>query len=71
MSNKVLACKDCPYNIPKTKGGFGRLCNGSTQETSERCPEWRIAELKENYENNYEILKTLACPPWERALMVK
>lgn len=45
MSNKVAECQGCIYNVPKTKGGQGRLCNGLTMKLYRRCPEWRISEL--------------------------
>ena len=66
MANKIEQCKPCPYNIPKTRGGYGRMCNGITQQRDNRCPEWRINELKEDCTGNRELLRTLACPPWER-----
>jgi len=45
MANQVPACQGCEYNTPKTKGGFGRICNGYTQAQFGRCPEWRKNEL--------------------------
>ena len=39
-------CKDCLYNISKTKGGHGKICNGYTMQEFNRCPEWRISELR-------------------------
>lgn len=44
MTNKNQECRLCAYNIPKTKGGHGRMCNGLTIPTRNRCPEWRITE---------------------------
>lgn len=42
--NNHPECRECEYNIPKTKGGKGRICNGFTQP--KRCPEWCINELR-------------------------
>jgi len=46
MANKNEYCKGCLYNIPKTKGGYGRICNGLTMKKYNRCPEWRIEEAR-------------------------
>ena len=48
MANTNLSCKHCVYNITKTKGGFGKLCNGYTVKQYGRCPEWRITESRDN-----------------------
>lgn len=52
MANKNKACEGCDYNTPKIQGGYGRICNGFTQEKLGRCPEWRINELAK-----YELSK--------------
>lgn len=44
MSNQNRECIGCPYNTPKTQGGYGKTCNGYTMEEFGRCPEWRINE---------------------------
>ncbi len=44
MANKEVRCKECKYNVPKTQGGEGRICNGITMTRHNRCPEWRISE---------------------------
>ena len=48
MANKNVECKQCSYNIPKTKGGEGRICNGNTMKLHNRCPEWRINEARKS-----------------------
>jgi len=55
VANKVEYCKGCAYNTPKTKGGYGRLCNGSTIIKHNRCPEWRINEARD--EGEYDRIK--------------
>lgn len=47
MSNQNPECIGCPYNTPKTQGGYGKTCNGYTMEEFGRCPEWRINEIRE------------------------
>lgn len=44
--NKNPACQGCKYNTTKTKGGQGKICNGYTMKEFNRCPAWRISELK-------------------------
>jgi len=44
MANNNRECIGCPENTPKTKGGFGKTCNGYTMEKFGRCPEWKIHE---------------------------
>ncbi|GAI13922.1 unnamed protein product [marine sediment metagenome] len=50
MANNNRECIGCPYNTPKTQGGYGKTCNGYTMEEEGRCPEWRINEIREKKE---------------------
>ena len=51
MGNENPECQKCPYNIFKSQGGYGKLCDGNTMAKKKRCPEWRINEMrKENEE---------------------
>ena len=50
MANKEEYCIGCAYNTFKTKGGEGKICNGSTMKNFNRCPEWRINEAIRNDE---------------------
>lgn len=50
MSNQNRECIGCPYNTPKTQGGYGKTCNGYTMEKFGRCPEWKINERREKRE---------------------
>ena len=49
MNNKCKNCTGCLYNTPKTKGGYGRVCDGLTMIKYGRCPEWRINEMIKKY----------------------
>lgn len=46
MGNNLAACRGCPCNTSKKAGGLGHICNGVTQKEENRCPEWRINELR-------------------------
>lgn len=48
MANTQEYCKGCLYNIFKTKGGYGKICNGLTIKKYNRCPEWRINEVRKD-----------------------
>ena len=45
--NEDTRCKECRYNIFRTRGGKGKICNGSTMTQYSRCPEWVINEYME------------------------
>lgn len=60
MANKNPECQKCPYNIFKSKGGYGKVCNGYTMAEEKRCPEWRIKEMqRENEKAADRTLKQL------------
>ena len=52
-------CKSCCYNTPKTRGGRGRICNGSTMKDHSRCPEWVINEYGRNHSPRTLVMSEL------------
>lgn len=38
-----LNCVGCRWRVPKSLGGEGIVCNGSTMKEHGRCPEWAIS----------------------------
>lgn len=50
MANENPECRSCPYNTFKSKGGYGKICNGYTMAKEKRCPEWRMSELRQEEE---------------------
>lgn len=39
-------CIGCKYNVPKTLGGKGIICNQRTMVDHNRCPEWVINDAR-------------------------